>query len=340
MLMNSLSNPYYIIILLYIVVIGLCFGSFLNVVILRGLSGESFLFERSKCPKCQKQLKWYMNIPIFSYIFLKGKCAFCKSKISIQYPIVEALNAILFLISFLYFGLTIKAMFICAFLFMFLALSITDIKQKVIIDYHAYILTFLGLIYSLLGFSDINILNSILGAVVGFLVIEGIARITKILIQQRAFGEGDSLITLALGSIFGYKAVCLIIVFAIVLQGILALPVLAYSAFKNKNLKLYLSYILTSLAFVYLIFANIYKLDRFAYFYMISVILLSIILIWALKNILNSIKERNLNPDDDDYQSNVSFLPFGPALIISATLFLFFMDNFKEFILNFFNCYF
>ena len=63
--------------------IGLCIGSFLNVVALRGLSGESIAFPASKCPSCQKPLKWWHNIPVISYLFLRGKCAFCKEKITL-----------------------------------------------------------------------------------------------------------------------------------------------------------------------------------------------------------------------------------------------------------------
>ena len=70
---------------LFIFITGVCIGSFLNVVILRALSEESIVFPPSKCPKCQTPLKWWHNIPVLSFIFLKGKCAFCHEKISIQF---------------------------------------------------------------------------------------------------------------------------------------------------------------------------------------------------------------------------------------------------------------
>ena len=69
-----------IIMLAFIFIIGLCVGSFMNVVILRTVSEESIVFPGSKCPKCQTPLKWYHNIPVFSYLFLRGKCGFCKEK--------------------------------------------------------------------------------------------------------------------------------------------------------------------------------------------------------------------------------------------------------------------
>lgn len=78
---------YYI--LFWVCILGLCFGSFFNVVILRTLSNESIVFPPSKCPKCNNKLLWWHNIPVLSYILLRGKCYFCKEKISIQYPVVE-----------------------------------------------------------------------------------------------------------------------------------------------------------------------------------------------------------------------------------------------------------
>ena len=90
-------------ILAFIFIIGLVIGSFLNVVILRTVSEESIVFPASKCPKCQTPLKWYHNIPVLSYICLRGKCAFCKEHISLQYPIVELLTGCLFVGLFIRF---------------------------------------------------------------------------------------------------------------------------------------------------------------------------------------------------------------------------------------------
>ncbi len=77
-------------------IIGLCVGSFLNVVIIRVPKEESIVFPASHCVKCNKALKFYHNIPLISWIFLGGKCAFCKEKISIQYPIIELLSGLIF----------------------------------------------------------------------------------------------------------------------------------------------------------------------------------------------------------------------------------------------------
>ena len=83
-------------ILAYAFIVGVAIGSFLNVVILRVPKGESISFPASHCPKCNNKLKFYHNIPLLSWIFLGGKCAYCKEKISLQYPLIEFLTSIIF----------------------------------------------------------------------------------------------------------------------------------------------------------------------------------------------------------------------------------------------------
>ena len=79
---------------LFILVVGACIGSFLNVVALRALSKESIVYPSSKCPECNEPIKWYDNIPVLSYLLtFRGKCRNCGGKVSVQYPIVEALTS-------------------------------------------------------------------------------------------------------------------------------------------------------------------------------------------------------------------------------------------------------
>ena len=148
--------------LIFIFITGLVIGSFLNVVILRTLSNESIVFPGSKCPKCQNPLKWWHNIPVFSYIFLRGKCAFCKEKISIQYPIVEFLTGIIFTgFGYLYLNTMFNSnesvpiltlMFIVSVIAssLFIVISGTDFKEMLVSDIHTYSLIGLGIIYSII----------------------------------------------------------------------------------------------------------------------------------------------------------------------------------------------
>ena len=118
--------------LILISIIGLCFGSFYNVVILRSLTNESIVFPPSKCPICGNHLKPWHNIPVLSYLFLRGKCAFCKEKISIQYPIIELITMGLFISCYVKFGLTLQCLFAVVLTSTLLIMSMTDLKEKIV----------------------------------------------------------------------------------------------------------------------------------------------------------------------------------------------------------------
>jgi len=97
----------------YFAVIGLVFGSFFNVVGLRVPNHESIVFPSSHCPHCHHKLRWFENIPLFSFFFLKGKCRSCKRKISWIYPIFEAVTGVLFAFSFYQFGWSMNLVMAC-----------------------------------------------------------------------------------------------------------------------------------------------------------------------------------------------------------------------------------
>ena len=316
------------IIAIYVFIFGLCIGSFLNVFILRGLSGENFVLSRSKCPKCSNQLKWYMNIPLLSYIFLKGRCAYCKEKISIQYPIVELITAIAFLISYLVFGLAFKTIFICLFFALFISIAATDILETVIIDYHAYSLFVFALIYSLFKISDISILQALIGGIGGFLIFEIFARIGYLISKFRMFGEGDSLIALGLGAIFGIKNFIIIAVLSILIQALMAIPYLIINSFKKGLYRLGFSYIFVLLALIIVFYVNYFASVKNNYTYLGIVILITTMLLWSLKNILSSIKNKK-EIDYNEAKEKFSLLPFGPAMIISGTIGIFYIEQIK-----------
>ena len=318
----------------YIALIGLCIGSFVNVAVIRGLAGESMVFERSRCPQCKNQLRWYMNIPLLSYLFLGGKCAFCKCKISMQYPIVEFTTAFLFVATYLTFGLSLKTLFMCIFFTLFVAMSATDFKETVIIDTHAYILLVFGLLYSALGLGDVNVNFALLGAFVGFMFFEILARLGKLFCGCRMFGEGDSLIALGLGAIFGWKSLLILIALAILFQSFSAIPILSFNAFKQNKKSLGISYVFVFLALISLFVINQVKLIDNEIAYFSFTVLLTIALIWALKNILVEIKNKKLD-DTKENEEKFCLMPFGPALLISATVCVFYLGQIKSYTLNF-----
>ncbi|MBR5304752.1 MAG: prepilin peptidase [Candidatus Gastranaerophilales bacterium] len=333
--MNNLELLPQWFIVLYVVLLGLCTGSFLNVVILRGLKGEGIVFKRSYCPKCNNQLKWYMNIPLLSYLFLGGKCAFCKDKISIQYPFVEFITATAFLFIYFSFGLTLKTLFLCIIFALFIAMCVTDFKETVIIDIHAYILLGVGLLYSYLKLGDINIVQALIGAGFGFLIFEVLARLGKIFCGCRMFGEGDSLIALGLGAIFGWKNLLIIIALSILIQGLCAIPILIVQSFKNKNKKLAFSYMFVFFAIILLFIFNQIELINNYLLYSASTTVLTVFMLWSLKNILAEIRNKKLD-DSKCEEEKFNLMPFGPALLISATICIFFINEIKECALSFF----
>ena len=323
----------------YVFILGLCIGSFLNVVILRSLAGEDFIHSRSKCPRCKNQLAWYMNIPVFSYIFLRGKCAFCKEHISIQYPLVELICGFCYLAGYISFGLTLKTLFVWIILSFFILLAGTDFKETVIIDIHAYILAFVGILFSVLKLSGVSIFDSVLSAIFGFLFFEILALFTRKIIGFRMFGEGDSLIAVALGAIFGFKILLLIIVLSFILQCFFSIPIIALREINNKKYCVAVSYLIVLIGLLSVFFVNYLNLfdDNL---YLFFALIVCIILLWALKNIVYEITEKKqnvFNENDGIEKSQFYIMPFGPALIFASGVCLFFSSQVKDVVLNLLN---
>lgn len=319
---------------LLVFVIGAVIGSFLNVVILRGLSGESIVLPPSKCPSCHNKLKPWHNIPILSYMFLRGKCAFCKEKISIQYPIIEAVTGLLFVGTLFKFGLTITTIFAFVTSCALIVMAVTDIKEKVICVGHAYFLIIVGLISAVyMTILQINhtiiqtgvflptfdniintvIASSILGLIAGIVVMEILARLGYLLVGTRAFGEGDSYIAAGLGAAFGWKNLLIIIALSIAIQLVIVLPMFAAKLIKTKDYRTLMSLI------IFFAFAGIFAgLNYLGYMENIFINIGMIIVflafgIYACRRVLGGLK----TPAD------FTMLPFGPAMVIAALIIMF-----------------
>ena len=136
------------VILLYLVIFlyGIVIGSFLNVVIYRVPKKENMVTTRSHCMSCGYQLAWYDLIPLFSWLALGGKCRKCKTKLSIQYPLIEGLNGVLYLVVFARFGLSIDSLLYCLMFSALLALSVIDFRTyEIPVGFNLFILA-LGLV--------------------------------------------------------------------------------------------------------------------------------------------------------------------------------------------------
>lgn len=230
-------------------IFGIIFGSFLNVVILRIPKDESVVFGISHCTSCNTPLKAWHNIPLFSWIFLRGKCSFCKIKISSQYPIIELISGVVFLTLANKYGLSIPILFVSLSFLMLLALSMIDFKYKMVPDS----LNLLAILFAVIGAWNIdglltNVQNALLFAG-GFTLLRFSLSylLTSSAHRQanktktswtsnyqtypfiEAMGEGDVMVAATMGALLGVKLALVAIFFS----AVLALPVML--AVQNKS---------------------------------------------------------------------------------------------------------
>lgn len=315
----------------YVFLIGLCIGSFLNVVVLRGLSGESIVLPPSHCTKCEHKLAWYDNIPVLSYIILGGKCRYCGEKISIQYPLVEFFSGLVFVGLYFKYGFSLNTVFLMVAASLCIVLAVTDIKEKVILDGHAYILMLLGFLYNLFNISGENtskiifwlgglkitiyqsFVYSVLGLLLGFFAMKSIAVISRLVTRKDCFGEGDAYILGALGAFFGIVNVIVIFLLSIFIWGGLSIPVFMYKWVKDKNYKMFASlllFVIASSLFAAGEYFNVFSSNLFHWF---AYILVASIGLYCCMLLLRSIKEG----------SKLNVIPYGPALVFGAFVVMF-----------------
>lgn len=290
--------------LFWICVIGLCLGSFFNVVILRSLSNESIVFPASKCPKCSHKLYFWHNIPLVSYILLGGKCYFCKEKISMQYPIIELLTMILFGISFVKFGISVKTLFVLFWISAFIIMTMTDLKAKLVDCNIAIAVGVSGLIYNFIAFGKVGLLYAAVGMLVGGLILEVIARLGYLFVKQRAMGEADTYVAAALGAVFG-KGILWVLLYGLIASMIIIVPMFLYNQYKMNNKKTCI------LSILFILSVLIFKLVVQNYFSLAALVTIGVML---SVSIMQGIKQE---------ESRI-YLPYVPALAAGALYFLFF----------------
>jgi leader peptidase (prepilin peptidase)/N-methyltransferase len=212
-----------LIIEIIIFIIGICIGSFLNVVIYRVPKGENIAYPPSHCPKCNAKLKPWHNIPIISYILLRGKCAYCKEKIPIRYPIVEFLTGIIAVLVYKKMGLDIYSLITFTVFSLFLALSMIDFEYKAVPDS----LNLLALTLSF--FTSPNILENFTNALILMGGMSLIRYYVSFFIKREAMGEGDIILAGSIGALLGIK----LSLFAIFMASFIAI----FPSFYNRIFK-------------------------------------------------------------------------------------------------------
>lgn len=229
--------------LILIIIVGLAFGSFANVLIYRIPKDRSIIKPRSSCPECGSEIFWYDNIPLISWIILKGKCRNCRSPIPVKYPLVEALSAIIFVISYLLFGLSINSLVATLFLYVLLVVSFIDLEVRIIpnkIIYPAILIAIsLSAIFYLIGKPLLPLLGrkslatSFFSGLAVFLLILIIDFLGRIVYKKEGIGAGDIKLSFFMGIILGYH-VFLAVFFAFLLGAVIGLLTLTIRK-KRKN---------------------------------------------------------------------------------------------------------
>lgn len=206
-----------IIVSIVIFLYGIVIGSFLNVCIYRIPLSESIVKARSHCMSCGEQLKWYQLIPIFSYIALRGRCSNCKKQISIQYPLIETMNGVLYVLIFWVNGWNVTSVLYCLLTSALIVLSVIDFRTFEI-PYGINLFIFiLGLIKLILDYK--NWLNH----VIGFLAVSLFLYIILIITKGRGMGGGDIKLMAACGLLLGGKQIILAFLLGCILGSVIHL---------------------------------------------------------------------------------------------------------------------
>lgn len=181
----------------FVFIFGIMIGSFLNVVIYRIPNNESIAFPASKCQSCQTPLKWYHNIPIFSWLALGGKCGFCKAPISKQYPIVEFITGVIFLILFFKIGLTWYFPFVAASFAALFALVMIDFKYMAVPDS----VNFTALLFALI---QPDFFHALMYAAIAAGGLYLIGLLSSLVARKQAMGGADVIAAGTMGALLGF----------------------------------------------------------------------------------------------------------------------------------------
>jgi leader peptidase (prepilin peptidase) / N-methyltransferase len=216
---------------IYVFAVGAAIGSFLNVCIGRWPEGLSVVKPRSRCPKCGHQIKATENIPIVSWLMLRGKCSNCRERISIQYPIVELLVGLIWLDAYGHFGMSFTAFRVAVFVTVLLGIAITDAKHFVIPDGFTVFGLFFVLLTSFIAlyFRESEPFagpwDAILGMCVGAGAIAIVGWLGEVWLKRPAMGFGDVTLMAVVGAAVGPVRSLLTIFIAAVLAPIVLLGI-------------------------------------------------------------------------------------------------------------------
>jgi len=245
------SEPGGLFLLVMVALVGLCVGSFLNVVIHRlprmlergwqaqcaELAGDTpaeqpaynLVVPRSRCPACGHAIGALENIPVLSYMFLRGKCLACKTPISMRYPLVELVTGLLTLCAVQHFGLTRIGLAACVLLWTLVALTFIDFDTQLLPDNLTLPLLWTGLLANLFGaLPSVSLRDSIIGAIAGYLVLWTVYWLFKLIRGKEGMGYGDFKLLAALGAWLGWQMLPLIVLLSSVVGATIGIGLIVF----------------------------------------------------------------------------------------------------------------
>jgi leader peptidase (prepilin peptidase) / N-methyltransferase len=217
-----------IVLLAALALIGLAIGSFLNVCIHRVPRGESIVSPASRCPRCGTVLRWYHNVPVISWLVLRGRCAFCRAPISPMYPLVEALTAVVFVLHGYVLGWSALLVVRLAFVAALIVLAIIDLHHRILPNRITLTGLVAGLVFSL--FLPPGWFSALAGAIVGGGVLWLVGEAYFRLRGMEGMGMGDVKMLAMIGAFLGWKAVLVTLAFASIAGAVTGLVLVATHA--------------------------------------------------------------------------------------------------------------
>lgn len=191
----------YTILYIFVFLFGITIGSFLNVCIFRIPKKESIVLPHSHCMTCGYRLRWYDLVPLFSFLFLRGRCRKCQTKLSLQYPLVEGLNGALYVIVFLANGWNMTSVIYCLLTSALIVLSVIDFRTMEIPDGLNLFIFLLGVAATVLDLSDWK------NHVIGMVSVSGFLLVVYLVTVGRGIGGGDIKLMAGAGLVLGVKEV-------------------------------------------------------------------------------------------------------------------------------------
>lgn len=273
----NFAHDYPLLAMLCLFIVGLSIGSFLNVVIYRlpimlerewtAMSKEflkldytppqrrfNLILPHSTCPQCQTKLKWWHNIPLISYLILKGQCASCKQKISIRYPIIELVTGLLTVLAFIQFGATFQFLAACLFIWILIALTMIDIDTQLLPDNLTQPLLWLGLLansYNLF----VPLTEALYSAVGAYVFLWGFVQLFNLITKKEGMGHGDFKLFAVFGAWFGWQALPMILILSSLAGAIIGIIILKCQD-EGKDTPIAFGPYLCAAAFVYLMWGS------------------------------------------------------------------------------------